>query len=83
MAKSNAQAQIDYRIRAKTEGDGQRRIDAWLPAENFFQLERLANHYRISKREVLIQLLAQEDQRVAKSINEAEFEEYIKQEITR
>lgn len=78
MAKSNAQIQRAYRVRARMQGDGQRRIDTWLPTATFLELERISKHYRVSKRDVLIRLLAQEDQRLLEGMDDTEFEEYMR-----
>jgi hypothetical protein len=70
MAKTAAQRQADYRARRPfvDNGEGERRLNMWIGTRVDLALARLANHYRVTKREMLERLIAAEDARIAGSI---------------
>ena len=52
MAKTSAERQRNYRERRR-QGDGDRRLDAWISAQAYSALERLAECRGITKREMI------------------------------
>ena len=55
MAKTSAERQAEYRLRAEENGD--QRFSTFLPPESRFALEALADYHGVPMRDVLIGLL--------------------------
>lgn len=68
MAKTGAQRQKEYRAQrqfAGENGNGERRVSAYVSTRAALALERLAKSYGVTKREMLERLLvAEEDERL-------------------
>jgi hypothetical protein len=56
MAKSSKERQREYRARHRQE-QVQRRLDLWVSSQAYSALERLADRFKIAKREILEQLV--------------------------
>jgi PAS domain-containing protein len=56
VAKTTAERQADYRKR-RNDGEGDRRINAWVAAQADLALQRLAERHQVTKREMLEQLI--------------------------
>jgi hypothetical protein len=72
MAKTAAERQKQYRENrqfAGEEGNGERRIAAYVSTRAALALQRLANRYGITKRELLEKLLIAEEDKVLKRLN--------------
>jgi hypothetical protein len=61
MANTSAQRQAQYRKRRAFAGDGEMRINAWVPSATVLALRRLARRYGVTQREMLEQLVAGAD----------------------
>jgi hypothetical protein len=71
MAKTAAERQKEYRANrqfAGEEGNGERRITAYVSTRAALALQRLANSYGVTKRELLEKLLIAEEDKVLKGI---------------
>ena len=71
MPKTAAQRQAMYRARrpfAGTDGNGERRLNLWLSTHADLALERLARHYRVTKREFIDRLVTAEDELILSTI---------------
>lgn len=72
MAKTAAERQRAYRANrpfAGEEGNGERRIAAYVNTRAFLALDRLANRYGITKRELLEKLLIAEEDKVLEGLD--------------
>ena len=70
MAKTAAQRQADYRSRRATAGDnGERRINTWVSTRAALALARLAQHYGLSRRELLERLVLAADEGIASGLD--------------
>jgi hypothetical protein len=72
MAKTAAERQKEYRANrqfAGEEGNGERRIAAYVSTRAALALDRLANRYGITKRELLERLLVAEEDKVLKGLD--------------
>lgn len=72
MAKTPAERQKEYRVNrqfAGEEGNGERRITAYVSTRAALALQRLSNSYCITKRELLERLLVAEEEKVLKGMN--------------
>jgi hypothetical protein len=72
MAKSNAERQREYRARrpfAGPDGNGERRINAWISTGAALALERLARHHGVTQREMLERLILDADDRIVKALD--------------
>jgi len=70
MAKSGAERQREYRMRAheRNNQDGDRRINTWLRAQAVFALRRLAKHHGLSQREILERIILDADNAVLETL---------------
>lgn len=66
MTKTSTERQRAYRERAKTEGDGARRVNIWLSTGADLALDRLAGHGGGSRRAVLERLILEADERLTR-----------------
>ncbi len=72
-AQSNAERQAAYRQRHLNDVDGQgERINMVVTVQAKAQLERLARHYNVAQRELLIRVLAEAERKVVDKLNRAE-----------
>jgi hypothetical protein len=62
VAKTSAERQAAYKARADEKGE--RRLDVWVSEETMQALERLAQHYSKTKRQLLEDLVSQQDAKV-------------------
>jgi hypothetical protein len=80
MAKTAAQRQAEYRARRPfvDNGEGERRLNVWIGTRFDLALARLANRYRVTKREMLERLIAAEDERIVGglALDSPEWEQY-------
>ena len=79
MSKSAAERQREYRAsRSTAGGNGERRLQAWITTAADLALDRLARRYRLTRRQVLEQLILGADEAEKNSItNDAEFDAYV------
>lgn len=80
MAKTAAQRQKAYRARRPEAGEnGERRLNTWIRTSAFLALERLANRYGVTKREMLERLVIVEEEKLLSGmeLDSAEFENYL------
>lgn len=69
MTKTNAQRQAAYRATRPTAGEnGERRLNTYITTAASLGLDRLANHYGVTKRQMLEQLILREDASVQASL---------------
>ena len=72
-AQSNVQRQAAYRQRHLHDVDGQGdRINMVVTVQAKAQLERLARHYGVTQRELLVRVLAEAERKVVDRLNRAE-----------
>ena len=78
MAKTSAQRQAAYRSR-RHDGEGTRRLCAWISVRAYFALRRLARHHGISQREMIERLAIQADDQIWKTLDydKPEWNQYI------
>ena len=81
MAKTPAESQKEYRPQrqfAGEDGNGERRINTWVSTRAALALDRLANSYGVTKREMLEKLIIAEDEKFLRRIknDEAEWAKY-------
>jgi predicted metalloprotease with PDZ domain len=70
MAKTAAERQKEYRASRQYAGDnGERRVSAYVSTRAALALNRLANSYGITKREMLEKLLIAEEDKVLKGLS--------------
>jgi hypothetical protein len=72
MAKTVAERQKEYRARrpyAGEKGDGEKRVSAYVSSRAALALNRLANRYCITKREILERLLIAEDDKILRGLD--------------
>lgn len=81
MAKTAAERQKEYRAKRPFAGDnGERRLNTWISSSAHFALERLANSYGVTKREMLEKLVIAADEKAIESLgglDTAEGEAYL------
>jgi len=82
MAKTTVERQKVYRKNrafARENGNGERRINAWVSTSAYLALERLAQFYGVTKRGMLEKLIEAEDKNITSSLdpNATEWEEYL------
>lgn len=71
MAKTPAERQKEYRANrqfAGEDGNGERRINAWVSTRAALALDRLAKRYGVTKREMLERLIISEEEKLLKTI---------------
>jgi hypothetical protein len=71
MAKTPAERQKEYRDKrpfAGANGDGERRVTAWVSTRAALALDRLAIRYGVTKREMLERLIINEEEKFLKTI---------------
>jgi hypothetical protein len=72
MAKTAAERQKEYRAKrqfAGEDGNGERRVTAYVSTRAALALDRLAKNYGVTKREMVERLLIAEEDKVIKKIN--------------
>jgi predicted metalloprotease with PDZ domain len=70
MAKTAAERQKEYRASRQLAGEnGERRIAAYVSTRAALALNRLANSYGVTKRELLEKLLIAEEDKVLRGLN--------------
>lgn len=72
MAKTPAERQKEYRANrqfAGEDGNGERRITAYVSTRAALALQRLANRYGITQRDLLERLLVTEEEKVLKGMD--------------
>jgi hypothetical protein len=72
MAKTVAERQKAYRANrpfAGEDGNGERRLNTWINTRAALALERLAERYGVTKREMLERLVVAEEERLLEGIN--------------
>ena len=70
MAKTPAERQKEYRANrqfAGEDGNGERRINAWVSTRAALALDRLAKRYGVTKREMLERLIISEEEKLLKT----------------
>jgi hypothetical protein len=80
MAKTGAERQKEYRAKRPFAGDnGERRVNTWVATRTYLAMERLANRYGVTKRELLEHLVTAEEEKVLKDIklDSPEGEQYL------
>ena len=77
MPKSNAERQRAYRANRPFAGEnGERRLSAWLTTAASLALARLANHYGVTRRQILERLLLEADKSVSDNMSDEEAGRY-------
>lgn len=77
--KTTKERQAEYREKRPTSGEnGERRLNTWVTTRASLALGRLANHYGVTKREMLERLILAADQQIIHSldIDSEEWAEY-------
>lgn len=72
MAKTPAERQRDLRARRQfrgTDGNGKREIKVWVNTRAALALERLANRYCVTQRELIERLVVAEEDKLLQGIN--------------
>jgi hypothetical protein len=72
MAKTLAQRQKAYRDKrqfAGKDGNGERRLNAWVSTRASLALERLAKRYGVTKRDMIERLVVTEEDRLLSGMN--------------
>lgn len=85
MAKTNAQRQAAYRANRSTAGEnGERRLNTYISTAAALGLDRLANRYGVTKREMLERLITQEDAQIqgALEVDSQAWDSYFGVQIT-
>ena len=80
MAKTGAERQKEYRAKRPFAGDnGERRVNTWVATRAYLAMERLANRYGVTKRELIERLVIAEEEKVLKDIklDSPEGEQYL------
>jgi len=77
MAKNTKERQQEYRDRQRLSSVD-RRLNLWINSQAYCALERLSDHFRITKREVIEQLVVILDSDVTgiKKLDPSEWDEY-------
>ncbi len=71
MAKTPAERQKEYRANrqfAGEDGNGERRVNTWVSTRAALALDRLAESYGVTKREMLERLVINEEEKVLNKI---------------
>ena len=81
MPLTNAEEQARYRAaRPYAEsGEGERRITAWVKSRTSFSLERLVQHFGISRREVLEKIIEAATKSAAAKMTEDERDHFYRE----
>ncbi len=77
--KTNRQRQAEYRARrAEAGGNGERRLNTWLPTGTMLALSRLARRHGVTQRETLARLIAEADKAILDKLepDSREWQEY-------
>jgi len=87
MAKTPAERQRDLRARRQfrgTDGNGEREIKVWVNTRAALALDRLANAYGVTKRELIERLVIAEEDKLLQGINSdsPEWEKYFRGKVT-
>jgi hypothetical protein len=82
MAKTVAERQKEYRAKrpfAGEDGNGERRLNTWVSTRAYLALDRLAERYDVTKREMLERLVIAEDEKILSSmkLDSPEGEKYL------
>lgn len=79
MAKTTAERQAAYRASrdcAGDDGNGERRLSAWVNTSTYYALGRLARHYGVTRREVVERLITVEDTKILAGMKVGSNEEH-------
>lgn len=68
MAKTAAERQAAYRSR-RDNGEGERRLDTRVTVAAHFALDRLANRYTVTRREMIERLILEADNAILKTLD--------------
>ncbi len=68
MAKTSAERQAAYRSR-RNDGEGERRIDTRVSVSAHLALDRLAQRYRVTRRQMLERLITEADDAILKTLH--------------
>jgi hypothetical protein len=84
MAKNTKERQQEYRDRQRLNSVD-RRLNLWINSQAYCALERLSDHFRITKREVIEQLIVILDSDVTKirKLDPSEWDEYSNEKALR
>jgi hypothetical protein len=72
MAKTAAERQKEYRAKrqfAGEDGNGERRVTAWVSTRAALALNRLARRYGVTKQELIERLLIEEEEKLLKTMS--------------
>lgn len=83
MSKTNAERQAEYRARraaAGAQGNGERRLSAWIDTGAALALERLARRSAVTQRQILERLIAEEEQGILAAMEpeSSEWDDYFR-----
>ena len=67
MRKTSTQRQAEYKAR-RQEGDGEKKLSMWVSTSCTFAIGRLAKHHGLTKRQIIMMLVAEADSAVVKKI---------------
>jgi hypothetical protein len=86
MAKTNAERQAAYRSKRdeRNNGDGERRLNAWITSAADLALDRLARRYAVKRRQMMERLICDADNVILKSLdcNNPEWDNYFMRGVT-
>jgi hypothetical protein len=84
MAKNTKERQQEYRDRQRLSSVD-RRLNLWINSQAYCALERLSDHFRITKRKVIEQLIVILDSDVTgiKKLDPSEWDEYFNENALR
>lgn len=68
MAKTAAERQAAYRLR-RNDVDRDKRLNTWVTSRTHYALNRLANRYGVTQREMLERLVCEADDAILKTID--------------
>jgi len=77
MSKSSKERQQNYRDRQRL-GNADRKLNLWTSSQSYCALERLTDHFKITKREVIEQLIIILDKDVTeiKKLDQSQWDKY-------
>ncbi len=81
MSLTNAQRQARYRAARPfvDDGNGQRRVAAYLPNNTAFDLDRLTRHYGMSQRDVLDKVIKAAVESLTKGMPESDLDRFYRE----
>jgi len=79
MALTNAERQAKFKAAAasKHDGQGERRLSAWITTAADCALDRLAAHHQTTRRDIIESLLLAEQDRIERTLSDTEHEQFI------